>query len=137
MLHNTKSILYVDDDEDDRLLLQEAISMIGEPVEVHTAENGLEALKLLSTWKENKGQPPCLIILDLNMPFLDGRQTFQRLKRDEQLCDVPVMIYSSSKKPLDSQHFESLGVTYITKPSDLKHLVVVAQMMVAECCRRA
>jgi len=132
MCDKEKFILYVDDDADDREMLTEAIHKADPMVKVKLAENGLQALQLLQETK--KSNLPCLIVLDLNMPFLDGKETFRRLKKDEELGDVPVLIFSSSEKPDDKTSFNRMGVEYYTKPTHLSHLDRIATHMVSLCC---
>jgi len=119
-----KTILYVDDDADDRELLGEVMQKVTPEFKVMFAENGLHALELLNVTKEEKFRP-CLIVLDLNMPFLDGRQTFERIKADIQLKSIPVAILSSGENPADKSFFGNQGIPYFTKPikaSDMESL---------------
>ena len=133
MCDKEKFILYVDDDADDREMLTEAIHKADPMVKVRLAENGLQALHVLHEVK--KTRLPCLIVLDLNMPFLDGKEVFQRLKNDEELDGVPVLIFSSSEKPDDKAGFNSMGIEYFSKPSHFSHLEQIASHMVSICCK--
>ena len=132
-VENEKFILYVDDDEEDREFLSEALVKASPSVQVKLAENGLQALEYLQESKTAK--LPCLIVLDLNMPYLDGRETCQRIKRDDVLQDVPVIIFSSSEKPDDLNSFQERGIEYITKPNHIEHIQRIASHMVNICCR--
>src|SRR5690349_9110239 len=94
-----KIILYVDDDEDDRDLLSDAVLNQDPQTQFDEAKNGLEAIKYLSDTMQTGSILPCVIVLDLNMPFMDGRETFEKLKADPMLAHVPVVILTTSPSP--------------------------------------
>lgn len=129
-----KRILVVEDDADDRELLLDAVAEQQPQVEIAVAENGLQALEYLATAVRDGNRPPCLIVLDLNMPFLDGRGTFERIRNDADLRNIPVIIFTSSLNPNDRAHFTSLGAEFISKPTSRKVLSEVAAHMVRVCC---
>jgi len=132
MMEKEKIILYVDDDAEDREFLSLVLSDAGPNVKVELAENGLAALDFLNTAKDSR--LPCLIVLDLNMPFLDGRETFQRIKTDDALQAVPVIIFSSSEKPNDKRSFNEMGIEFFTKPDRIDQFQKIAAHMVSVCC---
>lgn len=130
-LKNT-TILYVDDDQDDLEMLQEAITSIDPGYQIVKANNGEEGLARLAEMKQH-GTLPCLIVLDINMPKLDGRQTFQRIKADEALGAIPIVIFSTSSNKMDKMFFAGKNVEYITKPIYFPHLLEVAQKLLTYC----
>lgn len=134
MTDKRKFILYVDDDADDRELLADAIREANPEVELLLAENGLKALEQLTLIKDSTEKLPCLIVLDINMPFLDGKETFDRLKQDSILQQVPVMVFSSSEKPKDKELFNNLGIDFFNKPSNVKHMSEIVNHMISVCC---
>lgn len=87
------AILIVDDNEDLRELL--AALLMREGYEVWTAENGARALEVLAEHTE----PPCLILLDLMMPVMDGTEFLQVLRDRQQLDDLPVVVLSAGGRP--------------------------------------
>ena len=131
-----KTILYVDDDADDRIFLAEAIELVQPGVKVVEAENGLRAIEILNNIKKDSSPLPCLIVLDINMPYLDGRETYFQLRKDADLQTVPVIVFSSSERPDDKLQFNNLGVEYLVKPIDLKYMTQIATHMVGICCDR-
>ena len=131
MPEKEKLILYVDDDAEDREFLSMALSAVNPSVHLEMAENGLQALDYLQAIRNT--QLPCLIVLDLNMPFLDGRETCQRIKADQLLQNIPVLIFSSSQKPDDKANFNRMGIEYFTKPTYLEQLNSFAKYMVSIC----
>ena len=128
-----KKILYVDDDSDDREIFYEAIKGHAPEADVVFAENGLQALDYLNETLTHHSDLPCLIVLDINMPYLDGKETFHRIKKDNRLQDVPVVIFTSSEKPSDKDLFIQLGTEFITKPNDYKYMHQIADHMLAFC----
>src|SRR5215204_2936835 len=95
-MNEYKPILLVDDDEEDRMLIQEAFDEIGAPDVVHYEANGEDALSYLERSAEAL---PNLIVLDLNMPRMNGTQTLRHLKSDERYKHITVIIYSTSVNP--------------------------------------
>jgi CheY-like chemotaxis protein len=126
-----RTILYVDDDEDDRYMLAEAIKEVDPSINIVLAENGLRAVEYLN---EKKDSPlPCLIVLDLNMPFLNGRETYNKIRNELKLETLPVIIFTSSHNPNDKILFTNLGVEFVTKPDDFRHLNKIVKHMVDVC----
>ncbi|GAA4343787.1 response regulator [Flaviaesturariibacter amylovorans] len=128
-----KTIMYVDDDADDRELLMELLLQAEPGVNVVLATNGVEALRYLDSASATGAALPCLIILDMNMPYLDGSQTFERIRADKRFSGITVVMYSSSEKPDDRVHFNSRGVEFITKPDDYTFMSRVAGHLVTRC----
>ncbi len=133
MKYPDKTILYVDDDEDDRHLFSEAIKHADPDITLVFAENGLKAINYLDAVKQPGEKLPCLIVLDLNMPFLDGKKTFEKIKTNPKLENIPVVIFSSSQNPNDKNFFHEAGVELISKPYDFSFMHGIAQHML-DCC---
>lgn len=121
-------ILMADDDEDDRLLAQDAMEESRVLNAFRFVKDGVELLEYL----RNEGQfadtqqypRPNLILLDLNMPRMDGREALQELKKDPNLRAIPVVILTTSKEEEDKLKGYDLGAaSYITKPVDFDGLV--------------
>ena len=129
-----KTILYVDDDTDDQVLLAEAIKTASPDMDVVLAGNGLEALSFLAEKKNKCENLPCLIVLDLNMPFLDGKETYLRLRSDSNLQNIPVIVFSSSERPGDKDLFNGFGIEYFTKPSNYSYMNQIVHHMIEVCC---
>ena len=122
-----RTILLADDDAEDRAILKEAIEDISTETALQTAGNGEELLHLLDE-EYNKGNIAVLIILDLNMPRLNGTQTLSRLKSNHLYKDIPVVIYSTSVNPLEKEKCMLLGAhSYITKPISYKESMETAE----------
>ncbi|RYZ23651.1 MAG: response regulator [Chitinophagaceae bacterium] len=126
------TIVYMDDDQDDLQLLREAMDRFDGTYQLLDASDGIEGLELLQRLKISQ-ELPCLIVLDINMPRMDGRRTFQQIRKDPDLAHIPVVIFSTSNSELDKLFFRGKNVEYITKPVHFGSLVAVAERMLQTC----
>jgi CheY-like chemotaxis protein len=110
------TILCIDDDIDDMAFIQEAIKSYETAFEVTEAENGEQALAYLNEAKTN-GSLPCLIIMDINMPKMDGKKAIQLIKADKDLSTIPLVVFTTSSNISDKRYFELYNVQCITKPN--------------------
>jgi len=123
------SILVCDDDEDDRMLTRQALEDAHVSNTVHFVEDGEQLLDFLYQRGAYSGETgeaprPGLILLDLNMPKLDGREALKAIKEDESLRDIPVVVLSTSRLDEDIARSYQLGVnSFITKPVTFSGLV--------------
>ena len=117
-----------DDDEDDRLLTQDALAESRVLNELHFVEDGVELLEYLERkgkFEDKNSSPrPGLILLDLNMPRMDGREALETIKSNPNLKGIPVVILTTSKQEEDMVKGYNLGAaSYITKPVTFDGLV--------------
>lgn len=122
------TIVMAEDDEDDRLLAQDAIEEAGSNYHVHTVHDGQELLDYLNgegKYSMSKTTVlPSVILLDLNMPILDGRETLRALKLDTRLAKIPVVILSTSSREEDISEGYALGASsYLVKPNNFTGMV--------------
>ena len=127
-----KRVLCVDDDADDQMIVLDTIKEIDKTIEVQTALNGKEALEILKKAKDAEGLP-CLIIMDINMPLMDGKQTLVQIKKDGDLDDVPVVMFTTSSSQLDVAFCEQYGVSFITKPINMHDFHTTVQRLLSFC----
>lgn len=119
-MNTIKKILVVDDDMDDVQLFGEVIANIEPSIQLQHAEDGRDALEKLA---ETTNHLPDLIFLDLNMPRMDGKECLKKIKKDDQLNHIPVIIYTTSSQINDIEEtMETGAVCFITKPNNLKEL---------------
>src|SRR5215212_7930745 len=111
----TKTILCVDDDKDDLLMLREAITRSGANYHIVEAFDGQHALELLRQMQQQDNLP-CLIVLDINMPRMDGKQTVIALQRDQELAAIPVVLFSTSSSLMDQRFSKAKNVSLFVKP---------------------
>lgn len=131
-MNTNHTILCADDDEDDVQMLQEAIKEVDGRYQLLKAHDGVDALNQLNELKAG-GNLPCLVVLDINMPKMDGRQTFLSIRNNEAFAGIPVVIFSTSSSPLDKMFFARKDVEYITKPINYDFLVEVAKKLLSYC----
>lgn len=132
MTISPRSILCVDDDLDDMMFLREAINHIDNGYKVVELRNGIEAIKYLHRAKAD-AQLPCLILLDVNMPLLDGKQTLDKIRTELALDNLPVVVLTSSQNPNDRALFKSKGVKMYTKPMSVAELHVMVKEFLTHC----
>jgi two-component system, response regulator len=134
-LKNTQTILIVDDSDDDYEAAVRALSRGGNLANpVHRCETGQQALDYLLHRKPSKDgsgdTPPGIILLDLNMPGIDGRKVLVKLKCDEKLRGIPVIIMSNSDAERDVDDCYQLGAnTYLRKASNFPDLCKTIQQL--------
>ena len=125
-------ILLAEDDPDDRLLLQEALQEGRLANELTCVEDGEELLDYLhQRGKWAGGAPrPGLILLDLNMPKLDGREALRAIKADPSLRQIPVVVLTTSKAEEDVLRSYDLGAnSFITKPVTFQSMVDLMRVL--------
>ena len=111
------NILLVEDNPGDERLIREAFKAIEGDIAVMSANSGSEALALL------RRERPDMILLDLNLPGVDGREVLQELKRDKRLRHIPIVVLTSSLMPGDVLSAYRAGANcYLQKPVDLTTL---------------
>lgn len=109
-------ILVVDDDKEDQLILAEYFNDLGIGAKVKFLDNGEITINFLEDHKDDTTLPQ-LIVLDLNMPVLNGTQTLIYLKRDARYKHIPVIIFSTSENEDEKRKCLSFGaVDYLVKP---------------------
>ena len=124
------SILLADDDEDDVLLAREALAESRFSNILQRVANGVELLDYLrrrGRYADPANSPrPGLILLDLNMPLLDGREALRQIKGDAQLRQIPIVVLTTSRSEEDIYRTYDLGVnSFISKPVTFDGLVRV------------
>jgi CheY-like chemotaxis protein len=121
-----KRILMVDDDAEDRMIMQDMFNEIGAPDVVHYEQDGETALSYLESISAD--ELPSVVVLDLNMPKLNGTQVLKILKADEKFKDIVVIIYSTSVNHIEKEQTIKLGAhSYVIKPSSYEACLEKAQ----------
>jgi two-component system, chemotaxis family, response regulator Rcp1 len=114
------SVLLVEDNEDDVLMIRRAMDKETFVKELHLASNGIEALEYLRSGGSPgaEGPIPDIILLDLNMDRMNGFELLEELKNDPKLSGIPVIILTSSDRYQDVEKARSLKADgYLTKPA--------------------
>ncbi len=119
-IHETQPILIVEDSDDDYEATKRAFSKTNLKNPIEHALSGEEALKYL----ESSNKKPGIILLDLNMPGMDGRMTLEHIKKTEKWKKIPVVILTTSDDERDVKACYELGAnTYVQKPVDFDGLI--------------
>ncbi|RYD58180.1 MAG: response regulator [Sphingobacteriales bacterium] len=110
-------ILVADDDAEDRLILIDSFTEVGFTGVLDCVENGIEAISYLRDAAAANALPS-IIVLDLNMPRLNGTETLRQIKSHSDFNVIPVVIFSTSVNEIEKEECLRLGATsYMTKPS--------------------
>ncbi|MCF2910513.1 response regulator [Pseudoalteromonas sp. DL2-H2.2] len=128
------NILMADDDEDDRLLTQDALQESRVLNNLNFVQDGVELLAYLNNeppFEDKTKHPrPSIILLDLNMPRMDGREALQKIKSNPTLRSIPVVILTTSKEEEDKLRGYDLGAaSYISKPVNFDGLVELMRQL--------
>ncbi|MBN2353132.1 MAG: response regulator [Spirochaetales bacterium] len=121
-------ILLAEDDEEDRMMLQDASKEAGITIPIRCVENGEELLDFLyqrKSFADPHANPrPLLILLDLNMPKLDGRQALEEIKNEEHLRKIPTIVFTTSNAREEIRRAYASGASsFIIKPFSFNSLV--------------
>ena len=124
-----KHVIYVDDDDDDRMIFAEAFAE-QEGYDVIPLESGKKLFSLL----EQPGHiNPCLIIMDINMPQQSGIDILRLLKANPEYAVIPVVMFSTSVNNLECRECEQYAVDIIVKPSSFEDLRETQKLLLKYC----
>jgi len=133
-----KKILLVEDSKDDILLIQRAFNKtkLAEKFELVVAQDGNQALSYLHdldiTSISQQGKIPMILLLDLNLPKMNGFEILQRIRSNDKTKLIPVIVFTSSKEDQDITKSYLLGAnSYVRKPIDSEKFTVVLQQIVS------
>lgn len=123
-----KEILLVEDNQDDVELTRLAFEEANVANHLVVVRDGAEALDYLFARgryaSRHAGELPSIVLLDLNLPKLDGREVLQAIRADPATRDLPVIVLTTSAEPFDVEASYALGVnSYIQKPVDFEQFV--------------
>jgi CheY-like chemotaxis protein len=122
-------IIIVDDDADDREIMKDAFASTGQNLDYVFFESGDGLLEHLQTATNSL---PSLIMLDLNMPGKDGRETLKEIKADGQLRSLPIIVFTTSSSHRDKKISYDLGANcFVTKPDTFNKLTDLAKSIIS------
>ena len=120
-MRNSRPILLVEDDDTDALTTQRALKELQVPNELIRTTDGEEALEYL---QDKDNETPGLILLDLNIPGMDGFEFLETIKADEELKRTPVVVLTTSESDENVDASFGLGAAgYLVKPVNYKQFV--------------
>lgn len=127
---NDKTILLVEDNPDDEELTLLAFRKNNISNTIHVARDGAEALEFLFGGEGQKAPLPSIVLLDLNLPKVDGLEVLRRIRSEERTRLLPVVILTSSKEDRDRFDSYSLGCnSYVRKPVSFAEFVEAARQL--------
>jgi CheY-like chemotaxis protein len=122
-------ILIADDDQEDRYLMHIAFEEIGRSGDIYLVENGIQVFKYLDDSMQQDTMP-ALIVLDLNMPILNGMETLSRLKAHSLYKNIPVIIYTTSVHEVEKARCLEIGAAdFIKKPARFQQTISTAKFL--------
>ena len=122
-MKSSKPILLVEDDHVDVMSVRRALKELKVTNRLNVTGNGEEALDFLN---KPENEPPCVILLDINMPKMNGIEFLRIIKQDDRLKIIPVVVLTSSGEEQDRLNSFSLGIAgYMLKPADYNKFVEV------------
>ncbi|WP_433547778.1 response regulator [Streptomyces sp. CA-294286] len=124
-------VLLVEDDPGDELITREAFADNKIRNRLHVVRDGQEAFDFLyRQGAHTDAVRPDLILLDLNLPKYDGRQVLERIKKDEDLAHIPVVVLTTSSAEEDVLRSYKLHANaYVTKPVDLEQFIAAVRQI--------
>ncbi|MGA2679475.1 MAG: response regulator [Sedimentisphaerales bacterium] len=126
-MRNLRPILLVEDDSVDAMTVKRAFSELKVTNELVRAINGEAALNYL---REHLDKKPCVILLDLNMPKMNGIEFLKVMKADDELRPIPVVVLTTSKDDRDKmESFKACVAGYIVKPVDYRKFVEAMKVL--------
>lgn len=127
------TILMADDDDDDFVLTQKALKeskLLNTLVRVKDGEELMDYLLCRGDYAGQKLQRPGVILLDLNMPRMDGREALKEIKATPALSNIPIVVFTTSKAEEDVYRSYQLGSnSFITKPVTFENLITVMKAL--------
>ena len=121
------TILYIDDDLEDIEIFQEAVKTVDPSIQYVSANSAQRALEILKT----SDKLPDHIVLDINMPGMDGKLCLQTIRNDNKFDPINIVVYSTNSFPKDIEQMESLGATFIRKANSFNELCAIVRKLVA------
>lgn len=124
-------VLYADDDLDDIDFVKESFGKYAKNVELISFNNGLDLLTYLNNLQE--ATYPCLVMLDINMPQMDGKETLAEIRRVSSFDDIPVILFSTSSQPVDRTYAAKKNAGFITKPLNFVQMDLIVDQLIQHC----
>ncbi|MCL7419977.1 MAG: response regulator [Methylobacter sp.] len=126
-MNSIQPILLVEDDQVDIMTVERGLKKLGVINKLVTVNNGEEALQYLES---SEDELPCMILLDINMPKMNGHECLKQLKSHPAFKNIPVIMLTSSMEQQDVDQGFALGISgYILKPVDYDQFIDAIQVL--------
>ena len=129
------TIVYAENDFDDYFLLKSALEHVRKDIDLIHVDDGWELLEFLQKIVL-PSLYPSLIILDINMNGIGGKETLKILKATKRYMDIPVVMFTSALQETDKELFKNYGIDIVTKPSSFEALIKMAKAFGEQCDTR-
>ena len=129
---NYHTILWADDDADDLFIVREVMDKLEDQHKMVEAKNGREVLDYLNSI-QCPSNFPCLVILDINMPILNGKETLAIIKSEEKFNAITVAVFTTSHSEKDRQFCEQFGARMFTKPHSFSGFEAMVGELLSLC----
>lgn len=126
-------IIFADYDADDLELITSYFRKFDPSVKVVELKDGKEVIHFLEVYAKHSSKP-LLVVLDMNMPRMNGKETVIAIRKHPMLSDIPILIYSTSNNKSEAAFCKELLVTWVTKPATVDAVKEVAKVL-AEFCK--
>ena len=123
---NPIHVLFADDDDDDQFLIKQIIDEIGITANIIQARNGIEVLHFL----ESESIVPDIILLDINMPIMDGLSVLEQIRAKKNYLNVRIVLFSTTADPIIVRKAYDLGATlYLCKPNKYEDYLLIMKIL--------
>jgi CheY-like chemotaxis protein len=129
---NKGLVIYADDDPDDLFLVSEAFLEHAPLIDLITVRDGVELFECLANLEERRISP-CLIILDVNMPRMDGKAALKRLRTHPRYEGLPVVLFTTSCSNTDKSFAQHFNAGFVTKPLATFHFRPIIEAFFTQC----
>ena len=125
-------VMLIEDDPEEVVLFEEVLGQISSRYLLQNAPNGIEGIKQLEKAILDTNIPS-LIVLDINMPLMNGREVALKLQDMKELSKVPVAVFTTSDSPADQDYFKNMEIPYFNKPLTIHEYYKKVREMLALC----
>jgi CheY-like chemotaxis protein len=124
-------VLYADDDTDDLFFVRDILSVYSD-IDIKTFLDGGQILTYIERFPSSE-KTPCLIILDINMPVVNGKEVLFRLREMERFKNIPIIMFTTSSYSFDQEFAEKYKAEFIVKPLHIDQMRDVAESFLQYC----
>jgi CheY-like chemotaxis protein len=128
----SRYIIFADDDADDLELITGFFKQYNQSINVLEFKNGKEVLKFLDDFVSNTSKP-LLIVLDINMPRLNGKETLAAIRKHPEYNNIPVLVYTTSSNKSDEEYCKKYNASWINKPNSMEGVKQIARVIADFC----
>ena len=129
---NSRTIFLAEDDVDDQEFLTDALLSIDPAINLISFSSGLKFINRLTETED--GQLPCLIVLDYNIPEINGAEILAQLRKIDRFAAIPKVVWSTSDSQLFRENCMACGAkAYLVKPSSINGIKEIAKEMLRFC----